>query len=483
MAYTPNVWKCGDIVTADKLNHMEEGIANAGGSGDVGYSCTEESVTLTDESVITTQQGNYSAGRLSYSGSITADTISVTFNGVEYTCQRMANDGDYGASYNSDTQSFNWSEYPFNLYDGAVSTENAGTYQIKIETVEETIETSECFNKAVKSVSDRGYECIENYIEISYEQTIDNDNNASINLYEGYCIEESKYSALRVEVNGVTYDAPWDSNNSYYAFDLGYIYTSYCGQIHFNESGTYTFTVYAPEFVVNTSDCFNLAVENVPAFQEVKNQVSGINIYNILDGSSSGSVRTISSLGDDSSYTIGKNAFAEGYLSKASGENSHAESFSTASGKDAHAESGSTASGKRSHAESDSTASGDHSHAESGSTASGDYSHAESGSTASGERSHAEGYYSEASGENSHAQNLYTTAQGYAQTVIGKFNVAQGTQDRAATTDYALIIGNGRGMNNRSNALAIKWDGTFVFANGTEISPTQFASLLALLNA
>ena len=32
MAYTPTNWKCGDTITADKMNHIEEGIENAGGS-------------------------------------------------------------------------------------------------------------------------------------------------------------------------------------------------------------------------------------------------------------------------------------------------------------------------------------------------------------------------------------------------------------------------------------------------------------------
>ena len=31
MAYTKNTWADGDIVTSEKLNHMEDGIANAGG--------------------------------------------------------------------------------------------------------------------------------------------------------------------------------------------------------------------------------------------------------------------------------------------------------------------------------------------------------------------------------------------------------------------------------------------------------------------
>jgi hypothetical protein len=39
MSYTPTEWKTGDVITADKLNNMESGIADAGsggsGSGDV----------------------------------------------------------------------------------------------------------------------------------------------------------------------------------------------------------------------------------------------------------------------------------------------------------------------------------------------------------------------------------------------------------------------------------------------------------------
>ena len=31
MAYTKNTWADGDVVTSEKLNHMEDGIANSGG--------------------------------------------------------------------------------------------------------------------------------------------------------------------------------------------------------------------------------------------------------------------------------------------------------------------------------------------------------------------------------------------------------------------------------------------------------------------
>lgn len=33
MSYTPTEWKTGDIVTAEKLNKLEEGVASGGGGG------------------------------------------------------------------------------------------------------------------------------------------------------------------------------------------------------------------------------------------------------------------------------------------------------------------------------------------------------------------------------------------------------------------------------------------------------------------
>lgn len=32
MAYEKQTWQCGDVVTAEKLNHIEDGIANSGGT-------------------------------------------------------------------------------------------------------------------------------------------------------------------------------------------------------------------------------------------------------------------------------------------------------------------------------------------------------------------------------------------------------------------------------------------------------------------
>lgn len=34
MAYTPKTWECGETITADALNHIEQGIAQSGGGSE-----------------------------------------------------------------------------------------------------------------------------------------------------------------------------------------------------------------------------------------------------------------------------------------------------------------------------------------------------------------------------------------------------------------------------------------------------------------
>ena len=84
MAYDKHTWTCDEPIMVERLNHIEDGIANAGG-GECGFECEEERVTLTEETVTTTSQGGMIGGNLSYSQFINAETIRVTFDGVEYT--------------------------------------------------------------------------------------------------------------------------------------------------------------------------------------------------------------------------------------------------------------------------------------------------------------------------------------------------------------------------------------------------------------
>lgn len=179
---------------------------------------------------------------------------------------------------------------------------------------------------------------------------------------------------------------------------------------------------------------------------------------NILNGSATGSLRSINSTTESGSYTIGQNAIALGNSTKASGTGSYAEGRSTrALGDYSHAEGDYTeASGISCHSEGNYTiASGSASHAEGYfTTASASGSHAEGNkSTASGAYSHAEGYETEASGVISHAQNLGTIAASNNQTALGKYNI------KDSTNNYAVIIGNGNADNSRSNALTVDWNG------------------------
>ena len=161
-------------------------------------------------------------------------------------------------------------------------------------------------------------------------------------------------------------------------------------------------------------------------------------------------------------------------------------SENTASGWNAYAEGGgTTASATCAHAEGAGTrATGGQAHSEGGgTTASGAQAHAEGASTiASGDNSHAENLATTASGACSHASGVGTIAQRKSQFVIGEHNKPDlyGV-DMKSKGEYVFIVGNGD-SGDKSNAFGLKWDGTFVFANGTEITPAQFAALLQLLS-
>lgn len=186
MAYEKKTWVCGETITADGLNNIENGIEEAldccesklpavttDDDGDVltvvdgewakaepGYKCSEASTTLTEESVTTTKSdpsAPYAWGHFSYSSFIDANTIIVTFNGTEYEASKTESSG--GNAYGGiGSSSFDFSEYPFAIMSNSqhgnyLYTETAGTYSVKIEAINVTVdETSVCFEKAVKNI-------------------------------------------------------------------------------------------------------------------------------------------------------------------------------------------------------------------------------------------------------------------------------------------------------------------------------------------
>lgn len=201
----------------------------------------------------------------------------------------------------------------------------------------------------------------------------------------------------------------------------------------------------------------------------VDDAISGISgLQHILDGSTTGSVRTSGSKSEGSSYTIGNNAFAEGYFTEAKGISSHAEGHTTSAvGNYSHAQGGST------------TASGSYAHAEGSRTTAGNYAHAQGESTiASGQYSHAQGQGTTASGIASHASGTGTTAQRKSQYTFGQYNILDTIGTISTRGDYVFIIGNGTADAARSNALTVDWNGNLatagnVTANGNQLSGVQ----------
>lgn len=152
MAYDRYTWVDGELITAEKLNHIEEGIAESGGC-DCGFECTETTEQLFSETVTTAERGEGAMALLTYSEPIEADELTVVFNGTQYICPKIENDGMvcYGG-FDSNTGRPDFTNYPFFIGndDGVnfIGTESPITATITASAVSTTVETTECFEKA-----------------------------------------------------------------------------------------------------------------------------------------------------------------------------------------------------------------------------------------------------------------------------------------------------------------------------------------------
>ncbi|MAC17473.1 MAG: hypothetical protein CMC97_04165 [Flavobacteriales bacterium] len=174
-------------------------------------------------------------------------------------------------------------------------------------------------------------------------------------------------------------------------------------------------------------------------------------------------------------------AHAEGYNTKAQANYAHSEGYGTvANNTAAHAEGyNTTASGFFSHASNRNTvASATCAHAVGeGTQATADASASEGFYTvASGFAGHAEGYETTASAFAASAGGYYTIADQAYQTAVGKYNVA----DQAGVL---FAVGNGDDVDNRSDALQIKEDGSAVLAGDLQFGGVSLEDTLSALNS
>ena len=122
MSYTPINWQNGDIITAEKMNKMD----NGWGMG---------MVALFTQTV-TCEGTGIGTGDVTYSGAIDADEVVITFDGVEYICQKhvVYDEPQYGAQQDEQGD-WDFSVYPFVLVCGqykTLYTETVGDHVITV---------------------------------------------------------------------------------------------------------------------------------------------------------------------------------------------------------------------------------------------------------------------------------------------------------------------------------------------------------------
>lgn len=154
MTYTPINWQTGDTITAEKMNKMDNG-----------WAVESSSQQLFTKTVTTELDPEYPEdgawGDLEYSTLITADTLTVTFDGTDYICPRidLGNGSAYGG-YSNGAPDF--TVFPFAILSSEfmgsintnITTASAGTYAVSAYATSSSIETSPAFGTAVNSVVD-----------------------------------------------------------------------------------------------------------------------------------------------------------------------------------------------------------------------------------------------------------------------------------------------------------------------------------------
>jgi len=128
--YEKHNWVNGEVITEDKLNHLEDGVATGGGIYTYGeFSLFDGSVTTAKQS----EDAPVAYAEITFEGELPKHDISVTFNGQNYTLPHGIHEGlgDYWGEFGDNIPSF--TNYPvFVVAGGFIHTQEAGTYTLKI---------------------------------------------------------------------------------------------------------------------------------------------------------------------------------------------------------------------------------------------------------------------------------------------------------------------------------------------------------------
>lgn len=129
MSYTKNTWANGDVITAAKLNHMEDGIEGAGGGG--GYDAVIVlGVDEEEQPTITVESGSFSDFYSKFEGGDRPST-QVIFDNPDggynyYNVDNILDDGDGGLLINAHSTSVGSGSTEANFYGLQIAWTSSG---------------------------------------------------------------------------------------------------------------------------------------------------------------------------------------------------------------------------------------------------------------------------------------------------------------------------------------------------------------------
>jgi len=145
--YEKQTWNTGDVITEEKLNHIEDGVSTGGGIYSV------ENVTYFDGEVTTADGGGFNDGTFTTTKQLPESDLKVIFNGKEYLLPYhddgmmvfYGEGGDDGPSFEN---------YPLNIsldINGySLFTSEAGTHSLTIK--DEDLQINSEFKEKINSV-------------------------------------------------------------------------------------------------------------------------------------------------------------------------------------------------------------------------------------------------------------------------------------------------------------------------------------------
>ena len=163
--YEKHNWVNGEVITEDKLNHMEDGIATGGGI----YSVSE--TYLFNGEVTATENEGFYVGEFTTTKPLAESDLKVIFNGKEYLLPYDSDNGFYGEAGETGPS---FENYPLYIEgsDGmyAITTPEAGTYSLQIPGETELVVSNELANGIVMSLKEETHDDNKIYLDKTFAE-------------------------------------------------------------------------------------------------------------------------------------------------------------------------------------------------------------------------------------------------------------------------------------------------------------------------